>query len=258
VKTIAVANNKGGVGKTTTAGNLAAALATLGHRVLVVDLDEQCNLSNWLGAGKTATYNVGAFLVAPTDQAAAWLTVPVAERLELLPCHKLLGEYLETLRKQKDKQLHYRLRNRLTPLTAGRFDYVVLDCPPALADGMTFAGFCAADVFIIPTDPEPFSVDGLATMMDLSKAVQQDLNRGLRFAGFVFPKYNPRLRGALRQQMLDAVQQHYGLDTVLGNVRQDTAVYEAQGIKKTLFAYAPDSRAAADYLKITRNLVNRF
>jgi chromosome partitioning protein len=239
------------------AGNLGAAIATLGHRVLLADLDEQCNLSTWLGVGKFSQHNIGALMLAPVAQTATWPMVPVDERLDLLPCHKLLGESLEKMRKQKDTPLYYRLRDRLA-LLADRYDYVILDCPPGLADGMCFNAFCAAQAYLVPTDPEPFSVEGLATMMQLATGVQPALNPALRFAGFVFPKYNPKLRAALRQQMLADVEAHYGTQTVLGNVRQDTAVYEAQGFKKTLFAYKPESRAAVDYLNITRKLLTRF
>ena len=256
--TIAVANNKGGVGKTTTAGSIGAALATLGHRVLLVDLDEQCNLSSWLGAGKSSAYHVGALLLAPVEQAAGWRTLPVATGLELLPCHQLLGESLEKLRKQKDATPYYRLRDRLAGLTAGRFDYVVLDCPPGNLDGMTYNAFCAAQAYIVATDPEPFSVEGLAKIMQLATGVQTELNKQLRFVGFVLPKFNPSVRGALRRQMLDGVQQHYGPQSVLGNVRQDAVVPEAQGMRQTLFDYAPESRAAADYLSITTKLLTRL
>lgn len=258
VTVIAVANNKGGVGKTTTAGSVGAALATLGHRVLLVDLDEQCNLSSWLGAGKSSPHHVGALLLAPVEQAIGWRTLPVATGLELLPCHQLLGESLEKLRKQKDATPYYRLRDRLAGLTAGRFDYVVLDCPPGNLDGMTYNAFSAAQAYIVATDPEPFSVEGLAKIMQLATGVQTELNKQLRFVGFVLPKFNPSLRGALRRQMLDGVQQHYGPQSVLGNVRQDAAVPEAQGTRQTLFAYAPESRAAADYLSITTKLLTRL
>lgn len=258
VTTIAVANNKGGVGKTTTAGSIGAALATLGHRVLLVDLDEQCNLSSWLGAGKSSPNHLGALLRAPVAQAVGWRTLPVANGLELLPCHQLLGEDLAHLRRQKDAAPYYRLRDRLVGLTAGRFDYVVLDCPPGNLDGMTYNAFCATQAYIVATDPEPFSVEGLARIMQLATGVQAGLNKQLRFVGFVLPRFNPSLRGALRRQLLAGIEQHYGPHQVLGNVRQDTAVPEAQGLRQTLFAYAPASRAAADYLHITTELLTRL
>jgi chromosome partitioning protein len=254
VKTVAVANNKGGVGKTSTAGSIGAALAQLGKRVLLVDLDEQCNLSTWLGPGRFSSHNVGEFLLAPVKQAATWRTKPVGERLELLPCHQLLGESLEKLREQKNTKLYYRLRDRLVEL-AGRFDYVVLDCPPSLSDGMTYNAFCAANAYLVPTDPEPFSVEGLARMMQLAQGVQVQLNPQLRFAGFVFPRYNPQLKGALRRQVRTDVEAHYGEQCVLGNIRQDKAMYEAQGLRQTVFDYAPDSRVVADYLAVTEKLI---
>jgi chromosome partitioning protein len=257
VVTIAVSNNKGGVGKTTTAGSLAAALARQGQRVLVVDLDEQCNLSSWYGAGKNAAHHVGALLVAPAAQAAAWPTVSVTQGLELLPSHQLLGESLDKVRKQKDAHPYYRLRDRLAQL-ASRFDYAVLDCPPGHLDGMTFGAFCAANVYVVATEPEAFAVEGLAKLMQLATGVQAELNKQLRFVGFVLPRFNPRLRGALRTSMLNAVTDSYGAHTVLGHVRQDAAVSEAQATKQTLFDYAPESRAALDYQGITTKLLNRL
>lgn len=257
VITIAIANNKGGVGKTTTAGSLAAGLAKAGHRVLLVDLDAQCNLSSWLGPGKLSPDHVGALLLATPAQAATWRTVPVSPGLELLPCHQLLGESLEKLRKQKDPAPYFRLRDRLAQL-APRFDYAVLDCPPGHLDGMTYNAFCAAQAYVVATDPEPFAVEGLALLMQLALGVQAELNKQLRFIGFVLPKFNPAVRGAVRRSMLDAVTNRYGAQCILGNVRQDAAVPEAQAVKQTLFDYAPESRATSDYATITSKLLTRL
>lgn len=255
--TIAVANNKGGVGKTTTAGTLAAALATQGHRVLAADLDEQANLSSWYGAGKSTPKHLGAFLLASPADVVTWPMVHVAEKLELLPSHQLLGESLEKLRKQKDAQLQYRLRDRLAKLTS-RYDYIILDCPPGHIDGMTFNAFCAAQVYVVATEPEAFAVEGLAKLMRIGTGVQAELNPQLRFVGFVLPKFNPKVRGALRSSMLDTLTNHYGDHTVLGYVREDAAVKECQATQQTLFAYAPSSRAAEDYQAITTKLLKRI
>jgi chromosome partitioning protein len=263
VKTIAVANNKGGVGKTTTAASIAAALAQVqGQRVLLVDLDEQCNLSTWLKAGKGYQYNVGQLLLTPASDEVSlriWPTVQVSERLELLPCHQFLGDYLEKLRSKKIAEPYYLLRDRLAAVAAHRFDYVVLDCPPNLSDGMTYNAFCAADTYVIPTDPEPFSVEGLTKMVQLAgKVKEHKLNKALKFGGFVFPKFNPAIRGAMRQQMLAAVTDQYGPEALLGNVRQDAAIYEAQALQQTIFQYAPESRSATDYLIVTNRLLAKL
>jgi chromosome partitioning protein len=254
---IAVANNKGGVGKTTTAGTLAAALATQGHRVLAADLDEQANLSSWYGAGNSTAKHVGAFLLAGLADMATWPMVRVAENLELLPSHHLLGESLEKLRKQKDPQPQCRLRDRLAKLT-NRYDYIVLDCPPGHIDGMTFNAFCAAQVYVVATEPEMFAVEGLAKLMRIGTGVQAELNPQLRFVGFVLPRFNPKLRGALRTSMLETLTNQYGAHTVLGYVREDVAVKECQATQQTLFAYGPDSRAAQDYQAITTKLLKRI
>lgn len=255
MKTLAVANNKGGVGKTTTAGNVAAALVRLGHRVLLVDMDDQANLTYSLGVSLTEPQNVGAFLLASPEQAASWPTVAVSPGLELLPATQHLANYQDKMRQRKQGQ--YLLRNQLARLTE-RFEYVVLDCPPNLVDGMAYNAFCAADAFLVPTDPEPFSVRGLARIMALAEQVKKEINPGLRFAGFVFTRYNPNLRGQLRQQMYATVRAKFGPDSVLGNIRQDAALGEAQASSQSIFAYAPDSRGAADYQLLTNQLLTRF
>lgn len=254
--TLAVANNKGGVGKTTTAANVGAALARAGHRVLLIDLDAQANLTYALGVPLTHPHHVGEFLLAAPEQAASWPTVALSEQLHLLPATDLLADYLDRMRTRK--QFPYLLRQQLAQLVPGRFDWVVLDCPPNLADGMAYNAFCAATAYLIPTEPEPFAIRGLARMMSLAAKVQQQLNPALTFAGFVFTRYNPALRGQLRQQMVATVLAKFGADSVLGNVRQDAALAEAQASSETIFAYAPDSRGAADYQLLTTKILTRF
>lgn len=256
MKTLAVANNKGGVGKTTTATNVAAALVDLGHRVLLVDLDGQGNLTYGLGVRLDMADNVGAFMLATPERAKVWPTVQIAPGLDLLPSHDRLGEYQDKMRLRK--HVAYLLRNQLAQLPADRFDYVVLDCPPSVDDAMSYNAFCAASAFLVPTDPEPFSVRGLARIMTLADKVKVEINPGLRFAGFVFTQYNPNLRGQLRQQMLTVVQAKYGADSILGNIRQDANLAEAQASGQSVFQYAPNSRGAADYKELTAKLLTRI
>jgi chromosome partitioning protein len=256
LKTLAVANNKGGVGKTTTATNVAAALVELGHRVLLVDLDGQGNLTYGLGVGLGEANNVGAFMLATQERAKDWPTVQVAPGLDLLPSHDRLGEYQDKMRQRK--HMAYLLRNQLAQLPTDRFDYIVLDCPPSVDDAMSYNAFCAANAFVVPTDPEPFSVRGLARIMTLADKVKAEINPGLRFAGFVFTQYNPNIRGLLRQQMLTVVQAKYGATSILGNIRQDAALAEAQASGQSIFQYAPSSRGAADYKALTTTLLTKI
>lgn len=252
---IAVTNNKGGVGKTTTTSSIAGALVERGQRVLVADLDDQANLTFSL-AGVLRAQSTPEFMLATPAQLAKWPVVQVSPGLDLLPSNQNMNSYLPKLRAHRagDDLLRQQLRSWAT----GKYDYVLLDCPPSLTDGMAANAFCAADVFVVPTDPEPFSVRGLARVMAVADQVRKQLNPGLLFAGFVITKYNPAVRGILRHQMLDSVREHYGADSVLGHIRQDAALGEAQASLTTIFSYAPDSRGAADYRDLTTNLLNRI
>ena len=253
---IAVTNAKGGVGKTTTSGSLAAGLAELGHQVLLVDEDEQCDLTGWFGVSDHDPHNFGAFLLAKPAQVASWPTVEVRPGLHLMPSHELLGDYLEKARRKDEP--HLLLRTQLARLKKGRFDFVVLDCPPGMVDGVTFNAFCAANAFVLATNPEPFSFKALQKLMNRAQAVQQTVNPALVFAGFVFPQFNPEVRGKLRQQIYAGIAEHFGAESILGHVRQCVAMPEAQAKNQSIFDYDPESTAALDYRHIISQLLARI
>ena len=256
MKTLAITNNKGGVGKTTTAINVAAALANLNFRVLLVDLDDQANLTFAVGQSAGLANHVGAYMLATPAEARRWQFQAVRPNLWLLPSSDRLDESIAELQTRRDYATL--LRKRLSELDPASFDYVVLDCPPSLTDGMTYAAFLAADGFVITTDPEPFSVRGLKRIMDRAEKVQQKLNPSLRFLGFVFTRFNPAVRGQLRHQMVATVGEKYGIKHVLPNIRQDSALSEAHTERQDIFTYEPSSRGAADYQELTHAILKSF
>ncbi len=258
---IAIINNKGGVGKTTTAINLGAALARLGRRVLLVDLDDQGNLTDSLGISLTPALpprHVGAFLLSELPEAASWHFTPVEPNLWVLPSHDQLGADLAQLQEQADYET--RLGERLTMLDLGRyrFDYVLLDCSPSFTDGTAFSAFTAANAYLLPTDVEPSSVRGIARVRKLTAKMAEARNPGLGFAGFVFTRFNQARRGALKKHLAADITAAYGLESVLGHVRQDVALTEAQLARQSVFAYAPGSRGAADHTALALALISRL
>jgi chromosome partitioning protein len=209
-----------------------------------------------MGAGKNSAHHVGALLLASPEQAVAWPTRPVAPGLELLPSNQLLHESLTKLTKQRDVHELRRLRTRLAQL-APRFDFCLLDCPPD-AEGMTQQALHAADCYVVVTDPEPFAVEGLAKIMQRAQGVQTSQRETLRFLGFIIPRFNPAIRGKMRTAMFASITSAYGANSLLGWVRYAAAVFEAQGLRQTLYEYAPDSTAAQDYLSITKTLLSKI
>ena len=263
MKTIAIFNNKGGVGKTTSCINLGAALATLGHAVLLIDLDDQGNMTDSLGysllrpAGVPLPRDVGAFLLTKSDkQAQRWEFVGIAPRLWLLPSHKHLGGDLATLHDQPN--FSNRLRDRLAAITSQKFDYVLIDCPPSRTDGAAWLAFTAANCYVVPTDVEPSSVRGIKSVMELAGKMGEARNTGLQFGGFLLTRFNPNQRGMLKRYLHNEILTIYGAKSVLGHIRQDAAVTESQNERLAVLYYAPTSRGAHDYKIATTALLQRI
>ena len=253
---IAIANNKGGVAKTTTARNFAGVLVEQGKQVLLVDADDQGNLSYALNAPEDYAHSIGQFLLVSPEQVRTWPYLTPEPGLSFLPSHEELDEHLEQLRKKKNyRQL---LRERLANVPATQFDYIIIDCPPNLTDGMTEAALIAADAFVVPVEPEPFAVRGLKKIMERAQELRAKHNPQLRFIGFVFTRFNAALKGQLRQSMFAAVKAKYGEDSVLPAIRQSVPVSEAHTARQSVLTYAPDSAGAEDYRTLTTTILERL
>ena len=247
-----VANQKGGVGKTTTTVNLAAGLAQVGQRVLVVDLDPQGNATMGSGIDKRAldatVYDVllGAGSVAETRRRS-----PKGGYDVLGANRELAGAEVELVElDQREK----RLRLALQPV-AEEYDFALIDCPPSLSL-LTLNGLCAAHGVIVPMQCEYFALEGLSDLVNTIKQVHANLNRELEIIGLLRVMFDPRI--TLQQQVSEQLKTHFGpkvFDTVIPrNVR----LAEAPSYGQPGVVFAPASKGAVAFLAFAREVVMRL
>jgi chromosome partitioning protein len=247
---IAIANQKGGVGKSTTAVSLGAALAEHGHRVLVLDLDPQGNASTGMGirheARDITVYDV---VVAEAPIEDAIVQTPV-ERLWAIPSTiDLAGAEIELV-SQFSREL--RLRKALDPLAdANTYDYILLDCPPSLGL-LTINALAAARELIVPIQCEYYALEGLGQLLRNVTLVQQNINPGLQLTGIVMTMYDPRTR--LSEQVVEEVRRYFR-DRVYDIIIPRTVrLSEAPGFGQPITVYDPKSKGAAAYRELAREV----
>ncbi len=249
---VAVANQKGGVGKTTTTVSVAAALAGLGARVLVVDLDPQGNATTGLGLradqGEASTYQV---LVddLPAEQA---LRTTEVEGLDVLPSSLDLAGAEVELVPAFSREL--RLRRALEDLRT-RYDVVFVDCPPSLGL-LTINALVAADQVLVPIQCEYYALEGLGQLMRTVRLVGDNLNRDLELGGVVLTMYDGRTN--LSQQVVDEVRDYFG-DRAYGVIIPRTVrLSEAPSFGQPITVFDPSSRGARAYERLAREMGERL
>jgi chromosome partitioning protein len=258
-RVITVANQKGGVGKTTTTVNLGAALALHGLRVLVIDLDPQGNASTALGVdhaiGTPSVYDV---LLAGRSLADVIVPVTAAPGMRCAPATiDLAGADLE-LSSQVARE--YRVQRALaaylaTPQAAAdAFDYIFLDCPPSLGL-LTLNALVAARELLIPIQCEYYALEGLAQLLNTVEMVQSYLNKALVVSTVLLTMYDGRTR--LADQVADEVRNHFGRLVIDALIPRSVRVSEAPGFGQTVMTYDPGSRGATGYLQAARELADR-
>jgi chromosome partitioning protein len=249
---IAIANQKGGVGKSTTAVSLGAALAELGYRVLVVDLDPQGNASTGMGirheARDITVYDV-VVSEASLDDAVVATPVP---HLDALPSTiDLAGAEIELV-SQFSRET--RLKRALAPVREGRYDFILLDCPPSLGL-LTVNALTAAEELIVPIQCEYYALEGLGQLLRNVSLVQQNINQGLRLSGIVMTMFDPRTK--LSEQVVDEVQKYFGdlmYDVI---IPRTVRLSEAPGFGQPITVYDPKSKGAECYRQLAREVALR-
>ena len=250
-KIISLANQKGGVGKTTTSINLAAALAKLGKRVLLVDADPQANTSSGLGVDiQELDSTVYECLINGIDPHTAILPTSI-ENLYMIPSHiDLVGAEIEMLNLEQRENI---LKRVLTPLK-GDYDYILIDCSPSLGL-ITINALTASDSIIIPVQCEFFALEGIAKLLNTIKIIKSNLNPALRIEGFLLTMYDARLR--LSAQVHDEVRRHFG-DLVFNTViARNVRLSEAPSHGMSVLEYDRNSKGAKNYTNLAKELIKR-
>ena len=250
-RTYALANQKGGVGKTTTAINLATYLGLAGQRVLLVDMDPQSNTTSGIGHDKTANRpSIYDALVAqqPVEEVIAHTREP---GLDLLPSAiQLAGAEIELVGIMARES---RLSKMLRPIL-DRYDYVLIDCPPSLGL-LTVNALMAADGVLIPVQCEYLALEGLGQLVRTIDLIRDNLNPRLRVAGVVMTMFDQRTN--LSQGVVDEVRRHFPNLTFDTIIPRNVRLSEAPSFGKPISTYDPSSRGAAAYKGLAAELISR-
>jgi len=245
-KILAFTNQKGGVGKTTSTANIGAGLARAGHRVLLVDLDPQANLTKGLGLAEAPETVYGALLGEYPLKAYA-----LRENLALVAGAPALSGFEKLKGDELDRE--FLLKDLLEPVRQ-RCDYILLDCPPALGL-VTLNAYASAQALYIPLEAQLYATDGLEKVLELVGRVQRRLNPGLTVGGIFFTRHDKRK--VLRRETAEQLRGQYPA-LVLGSViRESIALGEAPHLGQDIFTYAPQSTGAADYRALVAEILTR-
>lgn len=250
-KIIAIANQKGGVGKTTTSMNLAASLATLEKKVLLVDIDPQANASSGMGVDvghvETSIYEC---LVDHVDIKEAIYTTDI-EGLDIVPSHvNLTGADVELL---EVKKREYVLRNVLAGIKA-EYDFIIIDCSPSL-NIITVNAMTAADSVIIPVQCEYFALEGISQLLNTIRLIKKKLNANLEIEGFLLTMYDRRLR--LANQIYDEVKRHFQELVFKTVIQRNVKLSEAPSHGLPAILYDADSTGAVNHLALAREIIQK-